>query len=487
MSDHLTHLNERGEVHMVDVSSKEANFRQAVATGSVQLSRVAFDCLNDGRVKKGDVLATARVAGIMAAKKTAEIIPLCHQIPITKIDINIELNPMQHQAIIFAEVSTTAATGVEMEALVAVSTAALTIYDMLKAVDRSITVNTIELVEKQGGASGHYRRPPRVKRRGGTLGDETSIPPQVAPQRTEDTSTSVQTATTKPKKDGRKQETRTLTNEIYTKSLNVQPLSPTDERLEALLAQEPIRSAYMLGDLDPAYAHGCSWYASDEPELKALLLLYSALSAPTLLSEGDAKAIEPILLAAWDKLPRRLYYQVPKKHASKLKSFFQLSKRRKMLRMGLSKADAPPCKRNSSIETLSHRHTGEIMSLYQHYPDNFFDPSMLNTGLYFGIREQGSLISVAGIHLLSESRDIAAVGNIVTHPDHRGHGHATTCVSHLVSELLERVDQIALNVAADNTSAIRCYEGVGFKVFYEFQEGWATKHSTKPVPADVLD
>ena len=96
-------------------------------------------------------------------------------------------------------------------------------------------------------------------------------------------------------------------------------------------------------------------------------------------------------------------------------------------------------------------------------------------------------MSVAGIHLLSESRDIAAVGNIVTHPDHRGHGYASTCVSHLVTELLERVDKIALNVAAANTSAIRCYEGVGFKTFFEFQEGWATRHSAKPSPAEEID
>ena len=153
------------------------------------------------------------------------------------------------------------------------------------------------------------------------------------------------------------------------------------------------------------------------------------------------------------------------------------------IRMGLSKTDNPPCKRDRSVEGLTHRHTGEIMGLYQHYPDNFFDPSMLNTGMYFGIRKNEELVSVAGIHLLSESRDIAAVGNIVTHPNHRGHGYASRCVSHLVAELLERVEKVALNVGAANVSAIRCYEGVGFQTHFEFQEGWATRHSTKPEPA----
>ena len=152
-----------------------------------------------------------------------------------------------------------------------------------------------------------------------------------------------------------------------------------------------------------------------------------------------------------------------------------------MLRMGLSKAENPPCERSADVVMLTHRDTGDIMTLYQHYPDNFFEPSMLNTGMYFGIRQQSTLVSVAGIHQLSESKRIAAVGNIVTHPDHRGRGYASRCVSHLVSELLDRVDQVALNVDATNRAAIKCYEGVGFRKICTFQEGWATKHATSPV------
>jgi len=160
--------------------------------------------------------------------------------------------------------------------------------------------------------------------------------------------------------------------------------------------------------------------------------------------------------------------------------FFKVSKERDMLRMGLSKSEAPPCERSKDVVALSHRDTGDIMALYQHYPDNFFEPSLLNTGMYFGVRVNSVLVSVAGIHQLSESKGIAAVGNIVTHPEHRGLGYATICVSHLVSELLERVDEVALNVAASNGSAIRCYESVGFKKKYTFKEGWAAKHSTAP-------
>ena len=161
--------------------------------------------------------------------------------------------------------------------------------------------------------------------------------------------------------------------------------------------------------------------------------------------------------------------------------FCRLDKRTPMLRMGLSKTENPPCERSEDVVMLTHRDTGDIMALYQHYPDNFFEPSMLNTGMYFGIRQNSMLVSVAGIHQLSESKRIAAVGNIVTHPDHRGLGYASRCVSHLVTELLERVDQVALNVDASNRAAIKCYEGVGFQRICTFHEGWATKHATSPI------
>jgi cyclic pyranopterin phosphate synthase len=486
MSKHLTHLNERGEVHMVDIGSKSPTHRRAVATGSVSLSREAFNCLNDGRVAKGDVLAAARIAGIMAAKRTSELIPLCHQVPISQIELTIELNPTQFRATIFAEVSTTGQTGVEMEALVAVSTAALTIYDMLKAVDRSISIANIELIEKEGGENGDYRRPPRVQRRGPVLGEETSIPKPVRAEVPDlvkvnaksKKSDPQKSKTSKPKPSD--QTARSVDPQIIERSKALRVLKSEDPILEALLSRNPIESAYMLGDLDPAYVHGCTWFALDEAPLESVLLLYSALSAPTLLSEGEAQDIEAILLGAWEHIPRRVYFQMPETHTEALASFFRLSKEREMLRMGLSKAEMPPCKRSDDVVVLSHRDTGDIMGLYQHYPDNFFEPSMLNTGMYFGIRINSILVSVAGIHQLSESKGIAAVGNIVTHPDHRGLGYASVCVSHLVSELLDRVDQVALNVAASNQSAIRCYEGVGFKRKYAFVEGWAAKHSTAP-------
>jgi len=154
----LTHLKRSGEAHMVDVSAKPATERVAVAEGKVIMRRETLDLVIEGNALKGDVLGAARLAGIMAAKKTAELIPLCHAIPLSAVDI--ELTPDEKRSAVFcrATVRTRAQTGVEMEALTAVEIALLTIYDMCKAVDRGMTLTDICLVAKSGGKSGEWRR-----------------------------------------------------------------------------------------------------------------------------------------------------------------------------------------------------------------------------------------------------------------------------------------------------------------------------------------
>jgi cyclic pyranopterin phosphate synthase len=147
---------------MVDVSGKAVTAREAVARGRITVSAAALDLVRSGRVKKGDPLQTARLAAIMAAKQTASLIPMCHPLPIAGIDVT--LTPRRDGYEIEARVRTIAQTGVAMEALTAVSVAALTIYDMLKAADRSMTISDIELVSKRGGASGDYARPARRTR-----------------------------------------------------------------------------------------------------------------------------------------------------------------------------------------------------------------------------------------------------------------------------------------------------------------------------------
>ena len=152
----LTHLDSQGRANMVDVTEKAVTAREAIAEARVRMLPDTLRMIVDGQHPKGDVFAVARVAGIMAAKKTAELIPLCHPLPLTH--VRVELTPTRRGYRIEARVRTTSQTGVEMEALTAVAVAALTIYDMAKAVDKGMVIGDICLIEKKGGRSGHYRR-----------------------------------------------------------------------------------------------------------------------------------------------------------------------------------------------------------------------------------------------------------------------------------------------------------------------------------------
>ncbi|WP_294532546.1 cyclic pyranopterin monophosphate synthase MoaC [uncultured Rhodoblastus sp.] len=154
----LTHLNEAGEAHMVDVSAKPRSVRLAVATGCVAMAPETLALCLKGQAKKGDVFAAARIAGIMAAKRTSELIPLCHPLNLSKIEVEIEADPALPGLRLRAAARTVGETGVEMEALTAVCVACLTIYDMLKAADRAMRIESVLLVEKTGGESGDYRR-----------------------------------------------------------------------------------------------------------------------------------------------------------------------------------------------------------------------------------------------------------------------------------------------------------------------------------------
>jgi cyclic pyranopterin phosphate synthase len=153
----LTHLSAAGEAHMVDVSAKRASEREAVAVGRVVMQPATLDIVRKGNAKKGDVLGTARIAGIMAAKRTHDLIPLCHPLPIAKAEVDIRPDAALPGLEVTARVKVAGKTGVEMEALTAVAVACLTIYDMVKAVDRGMRIEGIRLIEKRGGRSGHFR------------------------------------------------------------------------------------------------------------------------------------------------------------------------------------------------------------------------------------------------------------------------------------------------------------------------------------------
>jgi len=158
MATKLTHLDERGNAAMVDVGDKIVTTRSAVAQGEVQMEPATLQAIRDGALPKGDVLAAARIAGIMAAKRTPDLIPLCHTLLLTKVAIDFIMDEATSRVIITSTVHCNGQTGVEMEALTAVSVAALTIYDMAKAVEKGMTIGNIRLLEKHGGKSGNWQR-----------------------------------------------------------------------------------------------------------------------------------------------------------------------------------------------------------------------------------------------------------------------------------------------------------------------------------------
>jgi cyclic pyranopterin phosphate synthase len=156
VSQKLTHLNDRGEAHVVDIGGKAVTARRAVARAVLEAQPATIDAIVGGTLKKGDALAVARIAGIMAAKKTSDLIPLCHPIALNKVEVDITAEG--NTLVILATAETSDRTGVEMEAMTAASVAALTLYDMAKGIDRGMRVTAVELMEKSGGKSGDYRR-----------------------------------------------------------------------------------------------------------------------------------------------------------------------------------------------------------------------------------------------------------------------------------------------------------------------------------------
>ncbi len=159
MSSPLTHFDQQGQAHMVDVSAKDATHRVARATGTIRMLPATFALVASGQAKKGDVIAVARIAAIQAAKRTADLVPLCHPLPITRVAVEFELDAAASEVRCTAQVETVGRTGVEMEALTAVQIGLLTVYDMCKAADRGMVMGGIRVLEKSGGKSGDWKAP----------------------------------------------------------------------------------------------------------------------------------------------------------------------------------------------------------------------------------------------------------------------------------------------------------------------------------------
>lgn len=500
----LTHLDESGAARMVNVGGKPRTDRRAVASGRISMSAEAFLALSTGAAAKGDVLAVARIAGIMAAKRTSELIPLCHNIPLASVSVSFECDATQHTVDIFAVVENIDRTGVEMEALTAVSLAALTIYDMLKAVDSGMVIGEVHVVEKSGGMHVVAESAAPVTVISGARGLGSSIavvpkgmtlagPPSAVPvaQETErqvipEPPSSPPSAAEVPSEvpslrspDAWKPRPE-HTPEALANAARVQELGPSEHGLLSdFLGRDRVLCAYLLGDLDVPYVEHARWFALPSlprdgaaEGLEGVLLLYGGLSVPAVLTAGSPMAIESLLIGARNHLPRRFYRHVRADHVEPFETMYLPHTAIEMIRMGLERGEATLEVDTADVEPLSHRDTAAIMQLYRHYPDNFFEPAQLETGLYFGVRKGKELVSVAGLHVYSERFDVAVLGNIVTHTEHRGQGLAARCVSRVLSTVFDRVSQVALNVQRDNSAAISCYRKFGFREYCGFVEGW---------------
>ena len=251
----------------------------------------------------------------------------------------------------------------------------------------------------------------------------------------------------------------------------------TDKRaLHALLIQDRIAGAYLLGDLDDNYFDFCQWWGAHRADgaLESVLLLYTGLRLPAILTFGDPTGVEDILdtEAVRNGLPAQFYAHVMNGHLAALQNHYNIGELRSMVRMGLSKAEfLHPGDDLTGVKSVGHGHTASLMSLYQYYPDSFFEPYQLESGFYFGAEADGELVSVAGTHIFSEEYDIAAIGNIVTHPDYRSQGHSRRCTTRLLEALFTKVSLAALNVERDNAAAQRVYRRLGFTDHVRYLEG----------------
>lgn len=511
----LTHIDETGAARMVNVGGKPRTNRRAVAQGEIRLSAEAFAQLIEGTAQKGDVLAVARVAGIMAAKRTSDLIPLCHNVPLASIVVDLEPVPAERAVRITAEVENIDRTGVEMEALTAVSVAALTIYDMLKAVDRQMVIGEIRVTEKSGGAHviadaapmPSLKPPPAVPgvptlQPPPTLqpGPTVSVvakgatvpglmpPPEVLRAMAAEAAHRHESPTpppaepaaplpaTRPPEQWKPRPAQSA--EAQAQVVRVREYGREEvDQIRDYLVSDRIGNAYLLGDLDAPYAEHCKWYGlpAADGHLDGLVLLYNGLSMPAVLTAGSPEAVEALMSGARTHLPRRFYSHIRADHREAVETQYVPRAWTEMVRMGLSRADwrrSETVPDGPEVEALSHRDTAAIMHLYRHYPDNFFDPAQLGTGLYYGVREAGELVSVAGVHVVSSAFDVAVIGNIVTHTEQRGRGLASRCVDRLLTSLFEQVGHVALNVQVANEPAIACYRKFGFRERCRCLEGW---------------
>jgi ribosomal protein S18 acetylase RimI-like enzyme len=246
------------------------------------------------------------------------------------------------------------------------------------------------------------------------------------------------------------------------------------QQLRTLLAADPVASAYLLGDLVEPFFSQCRWLvAAHKGRLEGAVLVYTGLSVPALLSYGAPDAVEATLAYFARELPAMCYAKFPLEHADFFPTYFQLEHIERLWVMGIHAGDLERPHRLEAQQLSSSTPLEPIVSLYTDYPGNYFEPSQLESGLYFGAYAEGQLVAIAGTHVLAPAEGVAVLGNIVTSTAARKRGHATACTARLIEALAAKgCSTVALQVAADNAAAIACYRNLGFR----FQEVvWQTR------------
>jgi len=249
--------------------------------------------------------------------------------------------------------------------------------------------------------------------------------------------------------------------------------------LHQYFVRDRIASAYQLADLDGRYWGYCRWWGhtNERSILDAVVMLYTGLRTPVLLTSGDAEGVGQIVDTIYAELPSQFFGQVHGHQLGALQGRINTENLSPRIRMGLHRSDyyARPLETDERCVVLSHADTADLMRLYQHYPDNFFEPYQLETGYYVGLREEGQLVSIAGVHTVSPAYKMAVVGNIVTHPDFRSQGLGRVCTAAVLNLLFERVALVALNVTEENVASRKMCRRLGFADHLQFYEGMIVK------------
>lgn len=246
------------------------------------------------------------------------------------------------------------------------------------------------------------------------------------------------------------------------------------DKIEAFLRHHPFLHLYSIGDLDEFFWHYTTWYALlNQQQIEQLVLLYSGTPLPVLLglSEKPIDLMKELLESIAHLLPKRFYAHLSGDLATVFTQYYQIESHGLHLKMGLSNSALLDSVDTSDVIPLLASDRGELEELYRiAYPGNWFEPRMLETGYYYGIRKGASLVSVAGVHVYSQQYKVAALGNITTHLQWRGKELAKIVCAKLCKDLLQKVQHIGLNVVADNYSAIACYTKLGFEAIATYQE-----------------